>query len=102
MQMAALFREYQQSFEAKYAGRMLPSYRKAIAAIIRCRTPEAGTIHSYCVSCDKSEWHACSCGHRSCPQCQNHGLKGTLPFRREFAAVHLLHLREQLILKPFK
>ncbi len=83
MQMAALFRQYQHPFEAKYAERMLPSQRKAIAAIIRCRTPEAGTIHTHCTSCDKSEWHACSCGHRSCPQCQNHEVSCWLDRQRE-------------------
>jgi len=83
MQMATLFREYQRPFEAKYAERMLPSHKKAIAAILRCRTPEAGTIHSHCTSCDKSEWHACSCGHRSCPQCQNHEVSCWLDRQRE-------------------
>ncbi len=83
MQLATLFREYQQPFETKYADRILPSHRKAMEAIIRCRTPEAGTIHSYCTSCDKSEWHACSCGHRSCPQCQNHEVSCWLDRQRE-------------------
>lgn len=83
MQMATLFRQYQQPFETKYADRILPSHRRAIAAIIRCRTPEAGTIHSHCTSCDKSEWHACSCGHRSCPQCQNHEVSCWLDRQRE-------------------
>lgn len=83
MQMAALFGEYQQPFEAKYADRVLPGHNKAIAAILRCRTPEAGTIHSHCISCDKSEWHACSCGHRSCPQCQNHEVSCWLDRQRE-------------------
>jgi len=83
MQLATLFREYQQPFEAQYADRILPGHRKAMEAIIRCRTPEAGTIHSHCTSCDKSEWHACSCGHRSCPQCQNHEVSCWLDRQRE-------------------
>jgi len=83
MQMATLFREYQQPFEAKYADRLLSGHRKAIAAILRCRTPEAGSIHAYCASCDRSEWHPCSCGHRSCPQCQNHEASCWLARQRE-------------------
>jgi len=83
MQLAGIFRQYQQPFKAKYAKRMLPSHKKAMAAILRCRTPEAGTIHTYCATCDKSEWHACSCGHRSCPQCQNHEVSCWLDRQRE-------------------
>jgi len=83
MRMATLFKEYQRPFEAKYANRILPGHRKAMDAIIRCRTPEAGTIHSYCNTCGNSEWHACSCGHRSCPQCQNHEVSCWLERQRE-------------------
>lgn len=83
MQMAEIFRQYQQPFEAKYADHLLPSCRKAIAAIIRCRTSDAGTIHSHCDACGNSEWHACSCGHRSCPQCQNHEVSCWLDRQRE-------------------
>jgi len=83
MKMAEIFRQYQQPFEAKYADRILPSHRKAIAAIIRCRTPEAGTVYSHCTSCDNTEWHACSCGHRSCPQCQHYEASCWLERQRE-------------------
>jgi len=83
MHIADVFREYQKSFETKYADRILPSHRKTIAAILRCRTPEAGIIHSHCSACDKSQWHACSCGHRSCPQCQNHEASCWLDRQRE-------------------
>jgi len=83
MQLANLFREYQQAFEAKYADRMLPSHRKAITAIIRCRTPESGKVQVYCNACGNTEWHPCSCGHRSCPQCQNHEASRWLERQRE-------------------
>jgi len=83
MRIATLFREYQQPFKAKYADRMLPGHRKAMAAMLRCRTPEAGTIHSRCNGCGNSEWHACSCGHRSCPQCQNYEASCWLDRQRE-------------------
>jgi hypothetical protein len=83
MQLAALFREYQQAFEAKYADRMLPGHKKAIAAILRCRTPESGKVQVYCNACGNNEWHPCSCGHRSCPQCQNHEASCWLERQRE-------------------
>jgi len=81
--MADLISEYKKPFETKYADRLLPSHRKAVAAIIRCRTPEAGTIHSHCNDCGNTERHACSCGHRSCPQCQNHEASSWLERQRE-------------------
>lgn len=83
MQMATLLKQYQHPFETKFANRILPGHRKAMAAMMRCRTPEAGTIHSRCAACNKSEWHACSCGHRSCPQCQNHEASCWLDRQRE-------------------
>ena len=51
---------------------LLPGHHRAIDAILRCRTPEAGDIQWYCAGCDLSLRHPCSCGHRSCPHCQNH------------------------------
>ena len=38
----------------------------------RCRTPEAGELYVTCSDCGHTEWRPRSCGHRSCPQCQNH------------------------------
>ena len=60
------------TFIAKYADRVLPSQMKAINAIRRCRTPDSGELHVHCTECDQGEWRPLSCGHRSCPKCQNH------------------------------
>lgn len=59
-------------FMTKYAGKVLPSQMKAIHAIRRCRTPDSGELHVHCAECDQAEWRPLSCGHRSCPKCQNH------------------------------
>jgi len=83
MRFATLIKEYQKPLEAKYGNQVLPGHKKAMAAIIRCRTPEAGTIQTRCSSCDQTEWQACSCGHRSCPQCQNHEATRWLERQRE-------------------
>lgn len=52
--------------------KLLPSQRRAMAAILACRTPEAGELIVRCPDCGKLEYRPLSCGHRNCPTCQNH------------------------------
>ncbi len=72
MQLASLVHHYLVAFKAKYAAQLLPSHLRAIGAIRRCRTPHAGEMLLACTDCDEQLRHPRSCGHRSCPQCQNH------------------------------
>ncbi len=72
MELASVLHEYYAPFKAKYAARLKPCHLNAIAAMRRCRTPDAGELHVRCAECGRTEWRAHSCGHRSCPKCQNH------------------------------
>lgn len=72
MQLASIMHQYHDAFKIKYSGRLLPSHWKAFAAIMRCRTADSGTLQLHCTRCAELAWHPRSCGHRSCPQCQNH------------------------------
>ena len=72
MQLAALVDQYLAAFKTQYAALLLPGHLKAIGAIQRCRTPHAGEMLLACSDCDTQLQHPRSCGHRSCPQCQNH------------------------------
>lgn len=72
MKVADLFREYLPGLQKKYKTRLLPSHHRAIQAILACRTPEAGTLLVKCPACLRMEIRPKSCGHRSCPACQNH------------------------------
>jgi hypothetical protein len=47
---------------------LLPSHRRAVAAIVRCRTPALG---GEVFRCDCGQFHYAyhSCNHRACPQC---------------------------------
>lgn len=72
MQLASILDPYHEPFMAKYGSRLLPSHRRAIDAIRRCRTPEAGQLLVQCTDGGYATWRPRSCGHRSCPQCQNH------------------------------
>ena len=83
MQLATLIDTYREALEQKYADVLLPSHRRALDAITRCRTPQSGEVLARCTDCGQLEWHPCSCGHRSCPQCQNHEVTQWLTRQRE-------------------
>jgi len=72
MQLASILDQYHDAFQAEYGSRLLPGHLRAIDAISRCRTPEAGQLLMQCTDCGHTTWRPRSCGHRSCPQCQNH------------------------------
>ena len=72
MQIASLIHQYHDALLAQYGSRLLPGHLRAIDAISRCRTPEAGELFVQCPDCGHAAWRPRSCGHRTCPQCQNH------------------------------
>ncbi len=72
MKLDSIINQYQQTFKEKYASGLLPSQLKAISALQRCRTPESGEVYVQCSQCDEAHWQPQSCGHRSCPKCQNY------------------------------
>jgi hypothetical protein len=72
MHLASILNQYHDAFQAKYGSQLLPGHLRAIDAIRRCRTPAAGELFVQCPGCGHATWKPHSCGHRSCPQCQNH------------------------------
>ena len=72
MQLASLVHQYLVAFKSKYAAQLLPGHLRAIGAILRCRTLDSGEMLLTCTGCDEQTRQPRSCGHRSCPQCQNH------------------------------
>lgn len=72
MKMASIINQYYDDFMSKYGETALPGQLKALNAIRRCRTPDSGELFVGCTDCEHTEWKPLSCGHRSCPQCQNH------------------------------
>jgi hypothetical protein len=72
MELAAVINQYYDAFKDKYAGSVLPGHLKAMNAICSCRTPDSGEVYVQCPDCKHAEWLPLSCGHRSCPKCQNH------------------------------
>ena len=72
MELASIIHRYRTALNAKYASRMLPGHHRALHAITHCRTPHAGQLRVHCPGCDTQALRNQSCGHRSCPRCQNH------------------------------
>ena len=72
MEMAPIINQYYDAFIGRYADTALPGHLKAMNAIRHCRTPGSGELYVRCTECNHAEWRPLSCGHRSCPQCQNH------------------------------
>lgn len=72
MTLQSIIEQYKPTFIKLYGNRLLPSQWRAINAMQRCRTVATGELQVHCTQCDQSHWHPLSCGHRSCPVCQNH------------------------------
>ncbi len=71
MDLCKILEQYRLPFEEKYKQSLLPGHHRAINAILRCRTPDSGEMRYYCDHCEEEERLYHSCGHRSCPRCQN-------------------------------
>ena len=72
MELSSIINQYYDAFMTKYAGTVLPGHLKAMSAICNCRTPASGEVYVQCPDCHHGQWRPLSCGHRSCPKCQNH------------------------------
>jgi len=72
MKLSSIIDQYHDKFINRHGNTALPGHLKAINAICNCRTPASGELYVGCSSCSHTEWKPLSCGHRSCPQCQNH------------------------------
>ncbi len=66
--LAAVLRRHWPAYERKYRARLLPSHRRAVAAILSCRTPALGG-QLYRCDCGQEHYAYHSCNHRACPQC---------------------------------
>lgn len=72
MELASLIQQYLPALKARYSDQLLPGHLNAITAMLCCRTADAGQIRLRCTDCASQTVRSRSCGHRSCPKCQNH------------------------------
>jgi hypothetical protein len=66
--LAAVLRRHWPAYERKYRARLLPSHRRAVAALLSCRTPALGG-QLYRCDCGQEHYAYHSCNHRACPRC---------------------------------
>jgi hypothetical protein len=69
--LADIFRTYGPAYRARFGSKLLPSHRRAMRAIERCRTPALGGHVYTCPDCHETVYHYHSCRNRHCPKCQH-------------------------------
>ena len=70
VELADVVRRFGPKYTTRYAGRMMPSQRRALADIAACSTEALGGRRYRCDDCRESFWHYHGCRNRACPKCQ--------------------------------
>jgi len=70
--LSTIIQTFEADFLAAYQNALLPSQRKALAALKQCRTTQSPVMMAQCDGCEKQVFIPHSCGHRNCPHCQHH------------------------------
>lgn len=65
-----LLRQHHQALEIEYSSQLSNDMRKAIYAMLVCKTAEQRQSLWTCDHCKHNDRMPLSCGHRNCPQCQ--------------------------------
>jgi hypothetical protein len=71
VELATIFERHGPAYRARFGAKMLPSHRKAMRAVERCRTPVLGGHVYHCPACEHTQYLYHSCRNRHCPKCQN-------------------------------
>ena len=71
LELADIFQQFGPAYRQKYAGNLLPSHRRAMHAIQRCRTETLGGQVYTCSACGETRYSYHSCRDRHCPKCQH-------------------------------
>jgi len=70
LEVAAVFRDGESAFIARYGHTLRGEQRQALRAVIRCRTAELGGHVQRCDACGQQRIQYNSCRNRHCPKCQ--------------------------------
>lgn len=68
--LADILRQHGPAYGAAFNRQLLPSHRRAMRAIVQCRTEAVGGHVYTCDACDHTAYRYHSCRNRHCPQCQ--------------------------------
>ncbi|MBE4066607.1 transposase [Vibrio parahaemolyticus] len=66
-----LLRQHRHEFEQDYGHHFNSDIKRAISAMLRCKTEKQGLSQWYCSHCHHDDRLTLSCGNRHCPQCQH-------------------------------
>jgi hypothetical protein len=69
--LSALFRTFGPEYLATHGDAIPDTHRKALRALMACRTDACGVVGYTCSQCGEPHWTFRSCGNRHCPQCQH-------------------------------
>lgn len=72
MSLIAILQHYQTPFLDKHGSRISAQQRKALFAMLACRTEHYGQMQMQCSGCKHYQSACHSCGNRSCHQCQHY------------------------------
>jgi hypothetical protein len=67
--LAEVLRQYWPQYARQFGCAILPSHRRAVRAILSCRTAALGGQVYRCADCRTNHFVYHSCNHRACPQC---------------------------------
>jgi len=72
--LSSIINEFKDRFLEKYKKAILPSHKKALHAMQQCRQEHSPHMLARYTNdnCRKQIYIPHSCGHKSCPHCQNH------------------------------
>ena len=91
--VAGAFRQFGPTYEARMGYGMSVEQRKAMTAIVRCRTPALGGQVVECKDCLGQALVFHSCRHRSCPRCMREDVDEWLQLKQaELLPVPYFHL----------
>ena len=67
--LVEVLRRHWAQYERQFGTNILRSHRRAVQAIVACRTRALGGGVYYCAHCQEDHFVYHSCNHRACPQC---------------------------------
>ncbi len=70
--LSTLISQFGGELHEKFGKRLLPGHKRALSAMVICRTDESPVMRVQCLACGTQDVIPHSCGHRSCPHCQHH------------------------------
>jgi len=72
MRLSTIIKQFEFDYLQRYTKTLLPSHRKALSRLKDCRSEYSPRMKLSCSDCEKLAYLPHSCGHRSCPHCQQH------------------------------